>query len=142
MTDVDFTTCSVLLIEDETFMSELIGEFLNDLKFSNIVTASNGQEALVKLRLGEILPNIILCDLEMPVMNGFEFLENLRGDQGLEFKETPVLVLTGHKDEESIKRAIKLGIHGYLVKPVTKEDLVKRITFALTSPMIDPSSVS
>ena len=139
MVGIDFKNISVLLIEDDALMSEFINLILHDLNIGKVVTAQNGQEALVKLRLREIEPDVILCDLEMPVMDGFEFLATIRGEQGLDTSDTPVLVLTGHKDEESTRKAIKLGIHGYLAKPVKQEDILKRITHALTSPMIQSS---
>jgi CheY-like chemotaxis protein len=98
-----------------------------------LVKAFNGQEALVQIRLENVKPDLVLCDLKMPVMDGFEFIKVLRGEQGLEFKDVPVLVLSGNKDPESLKRAIELGIQGYLVKPVMIKDLISRMTHALSS---------
>ena len=86
----------------------------------------------MQLRLGNVKPDLVLCDLKMPVMDGFEFIKVLRGEQGLKFKDVPVLVLSGSKDSESLKRAIKLGIQGYLVKPVMIKDLISRMTHALS----------
>ena len=123
-------------------MCDLIEEFLKQLGLKKISKVVNGQEALVKLRLGDVKPDLIICDLKMPVMDGFEFIEIIRGHRGLEFKDIPILVMTGSAKQESLSKVIKLGIHGYLVKPVTQEELRKQISHALTSPMISASRIN
>ena len=119
-------------------MRQLIGRVLRDLNITNIVNAENGQDAFQKLKY-EIKPDVILCDLEMPVMNGFEFISSLRNSDNVDQKDIPVLVLTGRKEEGNVREAIKLGVHGYLAKPISKLALESKLVFALTSPMIDPS---
>ena len=81
--------------------------------------ASNGVDALVQLREGKVPRDrrIVLLDLNMPQMNGIEFLRELRGDA--ELKLTPVIVLTTSNDERDRIEAYNLNVAGYLLKPVT-----------------------
>ena len=140
--DSEFSNLSVLLIEDEPMLNDLLEAYLQQIGVLKIVKSHNGKEALVQLSIGNIKPDLILCDLKMPVMDGFQFLEVLRGEHWLEFKGTPVLVLTGSKDVASLNKAIELGIHGYLVKPVMINDLISRMKYALSSPVISLDSIA
>jgi CheY-like chemotaxis protein len=84
-----------------------------------LFVASNGLEALEQLR-GNMIPRerrIVLLDLNMPKMNGIEFLRELRQDP--ELKLTPVVVLTTSNDERDRIEAYNLNVAGYLLKPVT-----------------------
>jgi len=138
MSEIDFSSLTVLVIEDEPSLNELLDLFLQNIGFEKTTKSFNGLDALEQLRVGGVKPDIILCDLKMPEMDGMEFLSIIRSDPGLALKETPVLVLTGNKEDKSINEAIAIGIHGYLVKPVMLEDLHKNISQALTSPMMNP----
>jgi CheY-like chemotaxis protein len=84
-----------------------------------LTIAGNGLEALTKLRSGEIRGNrrLILLDLNLPRMNGIEFLRELRKDP--ELASTPVVVLTTSNDEADRIDAYELNVAGYLLKPVT-----------------------
>jgi CheY-like chemotaxis protein len=84
-----------------------------------LFVASNGLEALEQLR-GNMIPRdrrIVLLDLNMPKMNGIEFLQELRRDP--ELRVTPVVVLTTSNDERDRIEAYNLNVAGYLLKPVT-----------------------
>jgi len=74
---------------------------------------------------------VILLDLAMPGMNGFQFIEAVRGMATPEHSEVPILVLTGHGEITAVKLAAKLGISGYLVKPVSRVTLEKQVRRAL-----------
>jgi two-component system chemotaxis response regulator CheY len=74
---------------------------------------------------------VVICDLEMPRMGGLDLLHALRTATGNPLADLPVLVLTGHREADVVKRAIAYGISGYLVKPVSKADLMKRLTFVM-----------
>lgn len=87
--------------------------------------AGNGEEALAMLRHGP-LPRerrLVLLDLNMPRMNGIEFLNALRADPDL--RSTPVVVLTTSNDERDKLDAYNLNVAGYLVKPVTFQSFVE-----------------
>ncbi len=127
---------NILVIDDEPFIRNLIARLLRDLGVRKVVEAKDGAEGLNKVSLHI---DLIICDLEMPNMDGFEFVRQLRTLDSIPKPTVPVLILTGHGDENSVRGAIDLGINGYLVKPVSKQALESRISKAVTSPMIDPA---
>lgn len=112
-------------------MQKLIQRLLNDLGVTTVYRASNGAEGLETLKKIPSPPNVIICDLNMPVMNGLMFTSKLRADPNPAINTIPVVVLTGHSDAEIVDAALKIGIDGYIVKPVSHETLSKRLTHAL-----------
>jgi len=135
---VDFKSLSVLVIDDEVFMRQLIIRVLNELGTNQITSAKDGDEGLAKVaEVGSSL-DIILCDLEMPEMNGFEFVRQLRSSKHVPNPNIPVLIITGHSDQENIKEAVNSGINGFLVKPISKINLETRVKSALKGKLIDP----
>ena len=135
MTKVDMKSLNILVIDDEPFIRTLVVRLLRDLGVQKIIEAGDGAEGLKKVSLQT---DLIICDLEMPNMDGFEFVSKLRTLDSVPRPTVPVLILTGHGDENSVRGAIDLGINGYLVKPVSKQALESRINKAVSSPMIDP----
>ncbi len=111
---------NILLVEDdEVDVMTVRRAFKNAHIAHPLFVAGNGLEALEKLRSGEIPLHrrLVLLDLNMPKMNGIEFLRELRSDP--ELHATPVVVLTTSTIDRDKLDAYKLNIAGYLVKPVT-----------------------
>ena len=108
----------ILLVEDDVVDQMTVQRAMKDLHMTNrLDIAGNGEEALVHLRHGEKeRPCIILLDLNMPRMNGIEFLRVIKRDESL--KHIPVVVLTTSKEENDKIESFKLGVAGYMVKPV------------------------
>lgn len=121
----------VLLVEDDDFTRKLVSRLLQDLQVRAVWEAADGVHALEMLQMRGADVDVVLCDLEMPRMGGLDLLQALRTASGDERSELPVIVLTAHRGAETVKRAIAYGISGYLVKPVSKADLVKRLSFAM-----------
>lgn len=121
----------VLLIEDDSFTRRLVSRLLQDLNVRMVWEAADGMQALEILRDQQDNVDIAICDLEMPRMGGLDLLHALRTATGNPLADLPVVVLTAHREAETVKRAIAYGISGYLVKPVSKADLVKRLSFAV-----------
>ncbi len=138
MADDDITKLKVLVIDDEPFMRKLIIRVLYELEIDGVAEAADGAEALDNAQDAANDFDLIICDLEMPNMDGFEFVRRLRDMTGFPNANIPVLIVTGHSDPESVKSAVEAGIHGYLVKPISKKALEARILSAITSPLIDP----
>jgi len=138
MSQPDITALDILVIDDEPFIRKLIGRMLYELNVKHVVDAEDGADGLTKVKQSRYGFDVIICDLEMPNMNGFEFVRNLRSDKTVPNPGVPVLILTGHSDEDNVHDSVKLGIHGFLTKPVSKANLEKRILSAMTSPPIDP----
>ncbi|MCW2246757.1 two-component system chemotaxis response regulator CheY [Azospirillum fermentarium] len=121
----------VLLVEDDDFTRRLVLRLLHDLDVHLVTEARDGMNALEVLRDKGDGIDLIICDLEMPRMSGLDLLHALRTATGNPLSDIPVIVLTAHREADMVKRAIAYGISGYLVKPVSKADLVKRLSFAM-----------
>lgn len=108
----------ILLVEDDTVDAMTIQRAMKEIKVTNrIERATNGEEALEYLNNEENeRPCLILLDLNMPKMNGIEFLEERYKHQ--ELKTIPVVVLTTSKDDGDKLDSFQLDIAGYMIKPV------------------------
>ena len=104
---------SILIVEDEPSIRYLITEILEDEGY-RVVSVSNGLQALVYLRGYTELPRLILLDLGMPVMSGWEFREEQQRDRTL--REIPVIVMSALPDLD--RKATALGVAGCLDKPI------------------------
>lgn len=112
----------ILIADDHQMFREGLMALLNSEDNINVIgEASNGKEALLLLETQ--VPDVLLLDLEMPEMDGFDVLKALKKLN----LETKVLVLTMHKSPEFIKNIIKAGAHGFLQKDSGKEILIHAI---------------
>ena len=114
------SSLNILLVEDDEIDVMNVKRAVDKNHITNpLYVAGNGLEALKKLRSGEVPTGrrIVLLDLNMPKMNGIEFLRELRNDPAL--APTPVVVLTTSNNDRDKIDAFNLNVAGYLVKPVT-----------------------
>lgn len=116
---------SILLVEDDQVDAMTIRRSLQELNVTNTLDlAHNGEEALRLLRNPQYtLPCIILLDLNMPRMNGIEFLRVVKHDPQL--KRIPVVVLTTSRNDQDRIESFNLGVAGYMVKPVDYRQFVE-----------------
>src|SRR5215510_12474255 len=103
----------VLVVEDSSTMRQLICMALRKISGIVLVEAGDGKDALVKL--GEINPDLVVTDLNMPEMDGFALIQELRSRS--DFAKLPILVLTTAGALEDQERAKTLGVTGYVTKP-------------------------
>ena len=122
----------ILLVEDDDVDVMTVTRALKDLSVTNqLVPTGNGEEALGYLRdQRNTKPSVILLDLNMPKMNGIEFLKTVKTDE--ELKKIPVVVLTTSGAEQDIAESFDLGAAGYMVKSV---DYVKFVEIIRTIDM-------
>ena len=115
----------ILLLEDDTVDAMTVKRALRDLKVTNpLVRVANGEEALVYLRdETKTKPCVILLDLNMPKMNGIEFLKIAKADDKL--RRIPAIVLTTSKDDQDRFATFQLSIAGFIVKPVDYKKFVE-----------------
>lgn len=113
-----------LIVDDFSTMRRIVRNLLKELGYNNADEAEDGQIALSKLRGG--LFNFVVSDINMPNMNGFELLREIRADAGL--KKLPVLLVTAEAKKEDIVLAAQIGANGYIVKPFTKATLEEKLT--------------
>lgn len=119
---------SILLVDDDKFLLEMYA-----LKFKEcgctVKSVSNAEDALELLREGE-KPNIILLDVIMPGMSGFDFLEAIKKESLA--KDSTVIILTNQGQQEDVDKAMSLGADGYIIKAsaIPSEVLDKTIDIA------------
>jgi two-component system chemotaxis response regulator CheY len=127
--DSGFDGVTALVVEDNDFVRDLVANQLKQIGFSRVITATDGEAALQII--AEITPGLMICDINMEPMSGFELIRRLR-DQGKSgFQKIPTIVLTSHAVPEFIDRAKLLEVDAFLVKPVKKDALADRIRTVL-----------
>ena len=119
------TNKPILLVEDDQVDVMTVKRALKELHVTNpVVNLDNGAEALKYLRdTNSAKPCIILLDLNMPIMNGIEFLQEAKHDAQL--KRFPVVVLTTSEEQQDKLNSFDLGVAGYMAKPVDYRQFVK-----------------
>jgi two-component system chemotaxis response regulator CheY len=115
---------TVLTVDDSRTMREMLRLALADAGF-RVVQAEDGIHGLEVLQAEAERPQVIVTDINMPRMDGFGFIEELRGDQ--RYRGIPILVLTTESDAEKKNRARMAGATGWIVKPFTPVKLVDAI---------------
>lgn len=118
---MDFTRPRVLIVDDSAFDLETLRTYLEEVAMVHTVTS--GKLAIECVQQHEI--DVILLDIEMPIMDGFQTLEHLRKMQ--ECINVPVILVTGMKDKHTVLSSMSMGIDGYMLKPVKKEDLQEKV---------------
>lgn len=122
---MNITTKPILLVEDDQVDVMTILRALKEIRVSNrVVNMENGEAALAYLEdpLSE-RPCIILLDLNMPIMNGIEFLQMVKGDP--RYRSIPVIVLTTSEEQQDKVNSFELGVAGYMAKPVDYRQFVE-----------------
>lgn len=119
---------TILLVEDNKTNRKRIGDILNP--YYNIVEMQNGQDGLAYLKEHKKEISVVLLDLMMPVMDGFEFMNISRKDK--EIADIPVII-TSSENTASQLRALKLGADGFVAKPCEKEVLLHAISKSIDS---------
>ena len=122
---------SVLVVEDHPILQQYLLELLSDQY--HVTLMSNGAEAvnyLSALEEDDHLPNIIISDLMMPVMDGYELLERLKSHS--QWQQIPTIMLTARTNIKDKLKALRIGVDDYIVKPFIEEELKVRIQNLLT----------
>ncbi len=112
-----------LIVDDFSTMRRIVRNLLKEIGYTNADEAEDGVAALTKLKGGRF--DFVVSDINMPNMNGFELLRQIRADDGL--KSLPVLMVTAEAKKEDIVMAAQIGASGYIVKPFTKAVLEEKL---------------
>ncbi len=116
----------ILLLEDDIVDVMAIKRALTQLNISNpLVVKENGEEGLDYLKTHEELPGIIFLDINMPKMNGIEFLTEIKPNERL--AQIPVVILTTSNDQQDKLATFAKGISGYMIKPVDYSQFKKML---------------
>lgn len=117
---------NILLIEDDTIEVMKLKRAISSLQLAHTITeAQNGEDALQLLEKKTNLPDIILLDLNMPKINGIEFLKIVKADKRLKY--IPTVILTTSNNQRDLLECYKIGIAGYVLKPLKYEEYVSKI---------------
>lgn len=119
----------VLIVDDQPEVRTLIRDILADVGVSRTFDASNGKEAMQFIDADFESVNLIICDWNMPAMNGMDFLRQIRSV----FPDMPFLMITGKSDKNSVVEAKIGGVNAYIRKPFSPEQLENKLKFLVCS---------
>jgi len=122
---------TILLIEDDTVLRENTAELLQ-LSNYNVISASNGKTGVNKAKL--VLPDIIVCDIMMPELDGYGVLNALAKNN--KTKYIPFIFLSAKTERQDIRKGMNLGADDYITKPFTEDDLISAIESRLAKTVI------
>ena len=122
----DYSKYTVLIVDDIPVNIILLKTMLARTNVK-ILTAVNGQEALDLVR--SLKPQVVLLDIQMPVMNGLEVLKKIKSDPKL--KDIAVIMVSAYTSAEDIEQSMSLGASGFIKKPVIMDILLSNVTAAL-----------
>lgn len=112
-----------ILVVDDDEMNLKMAKFILEENGYIVITASSGMECLTILKSKSV--DLILLDVEMPIMNGIKTLEHIRENK--EFIQIPVMFLTADANEDTVIKAGKLDAAGYVKKPYMPQDFLERV---------------
>jgi len=113
----------ILIVDDYKTMLRIIRNLLKQLDFDNVEEASDGSEALAKLRVGNF--GLVISDWNMAPMTGLDLLKEVRADARL--RELPFIMITAESKTENVIAAKQAGVSNYIVKPFNAETLREKI---------------
>lgn len=126
MSSADYSNYKVLIIDDVASLRELLIHTMQTIGFKQIEQAENGIDALKKCRLQKEEPfDLIMCDINMPEMDGIDFVTNIR--EVKEYTTKPIIMVSTESEVNIILEAISKGANDYVLKPAEKEILEKKI---------------
>ncbi|MCP4340446.1 MAG: EAL domain-containing protein [Desulfobulbaceae bacterium] len=125
----NITDATIMMVDDEPITMEMVQVFLEEDGYSKFYLEHNSVQALHSLE--QVMPDVLLLDLVMPEVTGFDILAEVR--QHPKFKHLPVIILTSATDTESKLRALDLGATDLLAKPVDQSELRLRVRNTLTA---------
>jgi DNA-binding response OmpR family regulator len=130
---------SILVVEDERAVRDLIVAFLKSGGHANIVTAGNAEEAAFYLFKDAGLDiRLAIVDLVLPNASGLMLIRKLRNAKSARRRALPVIVLTGRTDTDTYRMAARRGIQGYLMKPVSADLLLTTVKNVLSPAPAQP----
>jgi chemosensory pili system protein ChpA (sensor histidine kinase/response regulator) len=115
-------TITVMVVDDSITVRRATTKVLEKYNY-NIVLGKDGEDALEQLQL--VIPDIILSDIEMPRMDGFEFAKNVRNIE--KYSHIPIIMITSRTADKHKKMAFDLGVNDFLGKPYKEEELIEKI---------------
>ena len=123
MAEIDYSKIKILIADDVMLNIVLVKKVLSSRPYQ-IRTASNGQQTLQAIV--EEQPDLLLLDLMMPGIDGFEVIKRLRADEAT--KDLPIIILSALNSEQDISKGFQLGANDFINKPIIMEKLLSSVT--------------
>ena len=114
---------SCLVVEDSPMMRQLLVFALSRVKHLRVTEADDGVDGLRKLAAGKF--DIILTDINMPIMDGLKLVKRVRSDPT--HKDVPIIIITTESSEEDRRRALQLGANAYITKPIQAPQVIAKV---------------
>lgn len=125
-------TFQVLIVDDERLINKLVGDVLQRLGFKDITVMNSGRKAIEMVRIQKF--DFIISDWRMLDLDGIDLVRFIRMSPDCPHPTTPIIMLTGNTEAHYVKSALNAGINGYLIKPFSADQLVKRIRTVIEHP--------
>ena len=123
---------SVLVVDDNAFMRNIVRSLLTNIGVKRVFEAPDGIAGLEVIR--NEMPDIVILDWEMPMLNGPEFVRIVRSPGVFPLPDIPIIMLTAHGERWRIVEAVRLGVNEFLCKPVSAKSLHERFVSILLKP--------
>ena len=115
----------ILIIDDDKHIRlSMVGHLTKGLNVE-CIEAKDGKEGLAKILVEK--PDLVLLDVNMPVMDGYDVLKKIRSSSIETLKEIPIIMLTGTSEKSVVMKILKMGVSGYLKKPVNSRKAIEQI---------------
>jgi two-component system chemotaxis response regulator CheY len=125
-------TLKILVVDDDQYMRLVVRTMLAAIGIRAVYEACDGISGLEAIKT--VMPDIVIVDWEMPMIDGAQFARMVRSPEEFPMPDVPIIMLSGHSERWRVLQATRLGVHEYLVKPVSTKALLDRIVSVLTNP--------
>ena len=125
-------SAKILIVDDEYSTRKIVRALLASMGAAKIYDAADGASGLEAIRT--LSPDVVLLDWDMPGMDGTEFTRRVRSPGTCPCPNVPIIMLTSHRNRARVMEAVRLGIHEFLLKPVSSGALLERIESVLAKP--------
>jgi two-component system, chemotaxis family, chemotaxis protein CheY len=131
-TEAVIRSAKILVVDDEFSMRKVIRALLLSMDVTDVHDAGDGESGLAAICALD--PDVVILDWQMAGMNGREFVRRVRSPDTFPIPNVPIIMLTGHGEHARVVEAMRLGVHEFLVKPVSGKALHERLASVLSRP--------
>jgi CheY-like chemotaxis protein len=125
-------SAKILVVDDEYYMRKVIRTLLLSMDVTDVHDAADGASGLAAICALD--PDVVILDWQMAGMNGPEFVRRVRSPDTFAYPNVPIIMLTGHSEHSRVVEAMRLGVHEFLLKPVSAKGLYERLVSVLMNP--------
>lgn len=129
---LDFSQISILIVDDNEFIRTLVTQMCRAVGMTNIIEADDAAEAFKALQRTSV--DLVLCDYLMSPLNGIELVKLIRTAQDSTCQDVPIIMMTGHTEQENVIQARDAGVTELLAKPLSAKTLLSRIVHVFAHP--------